>query len=333
MDEHKRSSGRWTRPSGELAAVLPAIPAEILSAAELTAVPVIGVNLVAFYGQFTYFHSLQQIPFLMQVIMAASLESIAVYLAWQAHRARLKRDSAFRLRVGAYAAGLGIGALNYWHFCGPGWKPTPLAIVFALASVISPALWGVYSNRVSRDDLKADDLIEDHAVRLGFTRWFWHPLKCMMVQSRAAWAGENRPAAAIALYEEYKAEHRASRAERQRNRGGDQAPATTKTPPPAQSPRREPPPRPVRRVPEAGAARTGELAAASARDLAEISGREHAVALTLIARGGPLPSQRKLADDPDAAFPGGITARRNAAKRVLALAAAQSNGHGHGDDD
>ena len=69
-----------------------------------------------------------------------------------------------------------IGALNYSHFDGPGWRPAVQAVTFGMMSAISPWLWSVHSRRVSRDVLKDKGLIEPHAVRLGGTRWWWHPL-------------------------------------------------------------------------------------------------------------------------------------------------------------
>jgi hypothetical protein len=308
----------WNSPRAGVTAALTPVPGDIATAAELTAIPVVGVNLVAFYGQFSWFHGLQDIPLVMQVVMAASLESIAVYLAYQAHVARKKGDSAFRLRLGAYLAALGIGALNYWHWCGPGWKPDPLAVIFAAASAISPALWGVYSNRESRDALKAQDLIEGHAVRLGPSRWFWHPLRSVMVQSMASWAGENRPAAAIALYEQRHAGRAARKAERSyaqkasRDTGVTAVPGVTAE---------KPSPVPASRNRETAsgvvpgrAARTTGLVAASAH--------EAEVVLRLVTAGQPFPSVRKLAA---ADFGGSI----RASQRVLKLAAARMNGGGH----
>jgi hypothetical protein len=324
MQEHKRSSSRRDRPRGEVAAALVLALGAFIERARaprsgwVAAVPIVIVNYVAFRAQLRFWqaHLGPADAFLVSV----ALETVAVYLAWQAHRALVKDDSALRLRAGAYGIALFIGLLNYSHYMKPGWRPTVAAVTFGAMSAISPWLWSIHSRRESRDDLKARDLIEDHGVRLGFSRWFWYPLRSAMVQRRSAWAGENRPAAAIALYEDDRAERRRKRAERHRKSGGDQIipEAAPQTPPPAHSPRE---PRP-RRVSEA---RTGELAAASER--------EAAVALRLIARGGPLPSERKLANDPEAAFPGGETARRNAAKRTLQLVRAQSNGHGRGDPD
>src|SRR6266566_4769653 len=128
-----------------------------------------------------------------------ALESIAIYLAWQAHLAQLADDSALRLRLAAYGMALVIGALNYSHFALPGWRPDVAAVTFGMMSAISPWLWSVHSRRASRDALKARGLIEPHAVRLGTTRWAWHPLRSARVMFRATWRGENDPAKALAL--------------------------------------------------------------------------------------------------------------------------------------
>ena len=164
----------------------------------LAAVPVVLVNVVAFGAQLGFWSAHLHLV-LEAVLVALALESIAVYLAWQAHLAQLADDSAMRLRLAAYGMALLIGALNYSHFDGPGWRPTVPAVTFGMMSAISPWLWSVHSRRVSRDALKARGLIEPHAVRLGATRLMWHPFRCVRVMSRATWTGENDPARAIAL--------------------------------------------------------------------------------------------------------------------------------------
>ena len=170
----------------------------------LAAVPVILVNAVAFGAQLGFWRA--HVPLVAEaVLVALALESIAVYLAWQAHLAQLADDSALRLRMAAYGTALLIGALNYSHFDGPGWRPTVEAVTFGMMSAISPWLWSVHSRRVSRDALKAKGLIEPHAVRLGGTRWAWHPWRSVCVMSNATWTGETDPAAAIAAWEPRKA--------------------------------------------------------------------------------------------------------------------------------
>jgi hypothetical protein len=167
----------------------------------LAAIPVVLVNAVAFYGQLAFLRGHLLAPVAVQALVAVALESIAVYLAWQAHLAQLADDSAMRLRLAAYGMAALIGTINFSHYAAPHWRPTFAAIAFALCSAISPWLWSVHSRRESRDALKARGLIEPHAVRLGVTRWLWHPLRSPVVMWHATWAGENDPARAIALAE------------------------------------------------------------------------------------------------------------------------------------
>ena len=165
----------------------------------LAAVPIVLVNAVAFCGQLAFLRVHLPWPLAGQVLVAVTLESVAVYLAWQAHLALAADDSALRLRLAAYSFAAVIGVMNYSHYMAAGWRPTFAAVTFGLMSVSSPWLWSVHSRRVSRDALKADDQIEPHAVRLGMTRWTWHPVLSYRVMRLATWAGENRPKEAIAL--------------------------------------------------------------------------------------------------------------------------------------
>ena len=165
----------------------------------LAAVPIVLVNTVAFLGQLAFLRARLPWPLAGQVLVAVTLESIAVYLAWQAHLALVAGDSALRLRLAAYSFALVIGVMNYSHWMAAGWRPTFAAVTFGLMSVSSPWLWSVHSRRVSRDALLATNDLEPHAVRLGMTRWFWHPVRAVRVMSRAAWAGVTKPADAIAL--------------------------------------------------------------------------------------------------------------------------------------
>ena len=167
----------------------------------LAAIPVVLVNLVAFAGQLAFLHDHLPWPLPGQVLVAVALESIAIYLAWHAHVAQVANDSALRLRLAAYASGLLIGAMNYSHYAVDGWRPTFAAITVGLMSASSPWLWSVHSRRASRDVLLAAGLIEPHALRLGSTRWMWHPVLSFRVMRRATWEGETDPQAAIAAIE------------------------------------------------------------------------------------------------------------------------------------
>jgi len=163
----------------------------------LAAVPIVLVNAVATGAQLGFWRA--HLTAAQAVLVALALESIAIYLAWMSHLAQLADDSALRLRLAAYSFALVIGALNYSHFMLPGWRPTVAAVTFGLMSAVSPWLWSVHSRRVSRDALKADNQIEAHAVRLGATRWTWHPVLSYRVMRLATWEGENRPKPTIAL--------------------------------------------------------------------------------------------------------------------------------------
>ena len=164
--------------------------------------PIIACNMVAFFGQFEFIRTHLDWFLPGQILFAAALESIAIYLAFAAHDALMSEDSAFRLRMGSYGFALIIGALNYSHYAGPSLRPTFPAIGTGLMSAISPMLWGIYSRRLSRNALKEKGLVESIAVRLGFTRWLYWPKESFQVFRMAVWSGERNPAKAISAWEE-----------------------------------------------------------------------------------------------------------------------------------
>lgn len=267
----------------------------------IAAVPVILVNVVAFGAQLGFW--MAHLPLVQAALVSLACESMAVYWAWLAAKALLANDSAFRPRLASYVTALVIGALNYSHYMGPGWRPDVGAVTFGMMSVLSPWLWSGYARRVSRDELKTRGLVEDHAVRLGATRWFFHPVLSLQVQSRAAWAGENRPAEAIELLDWFWMK---------RTWLGDPEPDQGNAAP-------EQPPSAVRSpelLPEtaaAGGTKAGKAELAAARNEWE---RDTATQLAL--KGAPLPGRNRLADSPEFAHLGSESTRRRVAGRVLA---------------
>lgn len=161
------------------------------------AVPVCLVNATAFIGQFMFLHAHLHWIVPGQVLFAVTLESVAITLAWHAHVAELSNDSSIRLRVSAYAFAAVIGAMNYSHYAAPHWRPTFMAVSLAIMSTSSPWLWGVHTRRASRDQLMERKLLEERGVRLGISRWTWHPLRSLRVTSWSSWHGVNDPARAI----------------------------------------------------------------------------------------------------------------------------------------
>jgi hypothetical protein len=182
----------------------PKIPKIPVTAAQgrtiAAAVPVVLVNAVAFAGQLAFLREHLPWPLAGQVMVALALESVAIYLAWHAHLAQLANDSALRLRLAAYGFALVIATANYSHYAAADWRPTFAAVAVALCSAISPWLWGVHSRRASRDRLIAAGLIEPHALRLGVTRWAWHPYRSACVMWKATWEGITDPSEALAKY-------------------------------------------------------------------------------------------------------------------------------------
>lgn len=184
----------WNNPAGQRAV-------KTAARGVATAIPVLLVNATAFSAQFAFFRDHLHWVAPGQVMAALALESIAIYLAFHAHLAQLANDSAFRLKVGSYVMGAIIGAINYNHYAGPNWRPTVIAVVMALMSGSSPWLWSIHSRRASRDKLHARGLLDEHAVRLGATRWTWHPVLSVKVMRSATWAGITDPKRAIRMVE------------------------------------------------------------------------------------------------------------------------------------
>jgi hypothetical protein len=176
----------------------------------LAVVPLILVNFVAVSGQLAFLRDHLSWGLPGDIVFAAALESIAVYLAYHAHIALIGNDSALRLRLASYGFGLAIGAMNYSHYAGPAWRPTFQAVAVGLMSASSPWLWGIHSRRQSRAALLAAGLIEPHALRLGVTRWLWHPARSVRVMWFATWAGIQSPAEAISAVEPQHAGGRAA---------------------------------------------------------------------------------------------------------------------------
>lgn len=261
------------------------------------AVPVVLVNAVAFAGQLAFLREHLPWPLAGQIMVALALESVAIYLAWHAHLAQLANDSALRLRLGAYGFALVIAAMNYSHYMAPGWRPTFPAVAVGLMSAASPWLWSVHSRRVSRDRLMGAGLIEPHALRLGVTRWAWHPVRSAKVMWEATWEGVTDPAEAL---------------ERYPGKPSKGLPAASRT-----SPSAAPPDRP----PQEGAPASRK---APRKAAVRPTDADRAARLRALLEGG-----RELTIDGAMAE---LKAGRPAAKRALALA---MNGHGedHSDHD
>jgi hypothetical protein len=171
--------------------------------------PVLLVNAVAFSGQYAWANAnlprwdiaLERgIGFnLTAAAFAAALESIAIYLQYEAHTALMAGDASFKLRLGSYAVALLAGVLNYWHWANPDHSPTPAAVAFGALSAISPWLWAVRSRSMHREQLREQGLVEQRAVKFATARWLLYPRRTFRAFRLAVWVGETDPLTAIAL--------------------------------------------------------------------------------------------------------------------------------------
>lgn len=182
----------------------------------ITAFPLIMVNIVAFSGQYAWAHEhLKTWHNIGQFAFALALESVAVFLAYNAYLAEKRNDSALRLKMASYAFALLVAAINYSHFTNGHWdQPTAVGIVVGMMSAISPWLWSTYSRSVSRSILFTRGLIDEHALRMGMTRWLWHPIASFKVMRMATWTGNNKPSKAIMEWEEREQDKAQEKAEK-----------------------------------------------------------------------------------------------------------------------
>lgn len=84
------------------------------------------------------------------------LESIGLFMARLAHKARVRKDSPAIYRAVMWAVVLYASAVNY-HEWSPGWsKPSVLGVLFASISVLSVVGWELREHRADRDRRAAE---------------------------------------------------------------------------------------------------------------------------------------------------------------------------------
>jgi hypothetical protein len=220
--------------------------------------PLVLVNTMAVFGQLGWGRThLTQVGanehdlsrWVIAILFAATLESIALFLAYYANRALNRGDSATALYLGAFGVAAVVAAVNYSHYAAPetlGVKvekvlglippPTAMGVVFALCSVASPWLWRIKHRDANRDRLHELGVIDAKAVKLSMSSKIWHPYRSFMVMWYATWARETNPAAAVAQYEAIVAAAKARKAEAKSQRVTAKDKAPTATEPPADDP-------------------------------------------------------------------------------------------------
>jgi hypothetical protein len=141
--------------------------------------------------------------------VAIGIESVGNYVQWHAHDALLMRatSTAARLRRASYLIALGIAAINYSHFAGPGWRPTPAALVFAAFSASSPWLWGLHTRRAQRVQLTREGQIDASGATFSAERYRSYPIRTWKARRFSIDYSINDPREAWEGYREDRAKH------------------------------------------------------------------------------------------------------------------------------
>lgn len=173
--------------------------------------PLVLVNAAAVYGQVQWATAnLTRSNIVLAVLFALTVESIAVYLAYEAHAALLAGDASFRLRAASYlAAGL-VAVLNYSHFAAPELRPTAAALAFGGLSSISPWLWSIRSRSLRRDQLRAAGLIDPRNAHFAAAKWVNFPIRTIRAYRWSVDHGEQEERAAWEAYRAAQHHRRAS---------------------------------------------------------------------------------------------------------------------------
>jgi hypothetical protein len=174
-------------------------------------VPLLLVNAAAVYGQVAFFYESVAPPawpvagkLALSVLIAAAIESIAVYVGWHAHDALLQKATATaaRLRRASYGLALIVGGINYAHFAADTFfEPTAASIAFGLLSMLSPWLWGLHTRRAQHVQLTSEGVVDATGATFSAERIRAYPIRSYLARRwsidryvtdpREAWEGYN----------------------------------------------------------------------------------------------------------------------------------------------
>lgn len=161
-------------------------------------VPLVLVNAAAIWGQAGWANTNLHHGWIVAVLFALAVESIGMYLAFEAHDALMADQGSGLLRIGSYGVGLLAGTLNYLHFRPEGMST---AVTFGCLSAASPWLWAIWSRARNRGRLAELGMVDVRAVKLGTARKVMHPVKSFRVVRWAAWEGITNPGDAVTGWE------------------------------------------------------------------------------------------------------------------------------------
>lgn len=178
----------------------------------LVATAFAGVSLVAFGGQAASYAIGANWFAPAAIGVALVVEAIALALGWLAHEAKLDDDPAGGLQVGSYLVAGYVAMLNYWHWSGPDWSPTPEAALFAGCSAVAPWLLHAYTQRTYAAKRRAEGNPLERAPRFSRLSWLLWFRPTFGAFRHAVRTGESDPHAAAIAYEQHLAERAAAAA-------------------------------------------------------------------------------------------------------------------------
>lgn len=189
-----------------------------------SAAPILIVNAISAWGQASYAHdhlvpagTPASLSWIAGAAAAVAAESIALYVNWHAHDALVRKDhlTAGRLRRAAYLVAAMVASVNYFQFSDHG-QPTPLALVVAMFTILSPWLWGLHTRRRQHIQLTAEGVRADSggAVFAG-VRAMWFPIRTPLARR---WSIDNNITDPDEAWAGYRAYRTVCRAERQQRR-------------------------------------------------------------------------------------------------------------------
>ena len=164
----------------------------------IAALPIIATNAVAVLFQWRFAQSALGGNPVVSALFSATLESIAISIAYHTHLARLANLRSSTLRIASVFVALGIATLNASHEYHAN---IALAATAFGCSFISPFLWEMYSRQVSSVALARAGHLDYAPIRLGLDRWLYHPIRSFTVKRDSSWSGERNLHRAIAVYD------------------------------------------------------------------------------------------------------------------------------------
>ncbi|SCL31854.1 hypothetical protein GA0070616_4344 [Micromonospora nigra] len=179
--------------------------------------PLLLVNTAAVGGQtaYAFTRTPESLPapirLTVALIYAATVESISLYVNWHAHDALMNgaTGTAAEMRRRSYGIAAIVAAMNYSHFDGENWEPTPFAVGSGMASLLSPWLWGLHTRRQQHVQLLRKDLVDETGAVFDRKRRKAFPIRTWKA---ARWSIEHNERDPRRAWDGYHAEREARRA-------------------------------------------------------------------------------------------------------------------------